>query len=419
MRIIRYQKVRDGVEEHYWIHDRNSVSSLMDYCKMYFSCIFCGHLLIHGFTLFSPLFLLYLLDIIPSLLMLFTIILIYCSHYLIFKTHLSGNGWFWKYGKFCEFWEWSKYYTNWKTIRRGKTLDVANKQFIFAIAPHGILACNRVQMMGHIFFEEIYPCTFGRFAAATPQFYTPGVREISIIGGAACDASKKVCIKALNSKIDFKSFRKTLNFNNKSFSIGNVEKLWNNVKSNNKNKNRNLKIRENSENKESDHDVIGETKQSLYIWVGGSKELMTTDPNSKITKMVILDRKGFVKLAIECGIDIVPSVVFGEKYLYHKKIFPEWMRKILYKFKIPGILFYGRWGTLLPFNTKIDSTPLQCGMVFGEPICVEKQNPVQSEYLDKIHDQYIKQVQFLFDTYKDEMEYDEQEQLQFVNTTDV
>ena len=383
MKIIKYQKVRNGVEEHYWIHDRSSVSSLMDYCKMYLSCILCGHLYIHWFTVFSPLFLLYILDTIPSLLMLFTIILIYCSHYLIFKPQLSGNGWFWKYGKFCEFWEWSKYYINWKTIRRGKTLDVANKQFIFAIAPHGVICCSRIQMMGHIFFEEIYPWTFGRFAHSTPHFYIPGVREILLIVGAVCDASKKVCIKALNSNIDFKSFSQSLNYNIKTTNL------------------------------------IGETKQSLYIGVGGNKELMTTDPNSKITKMVILDRKGFVKLAIELGIDIVPSVVFGGKYLYHKTIFPKWIRRIMHKFKLPDTWFYGRWGTWLPFNTKIDSTPLQCGIVFGEPIHVEKQNQVQSEYLDQIHGEYMKRVQFLFDTYKNEMEYDEQEKLQFINSTDV
>ena len=107
-------------------------------------------------------------------------------------------------------------------------------------------------------FDVCFFFIFGRFAAATPHFYMPGAREAAIFGGAN-DASKSVLEK-----------------------------------------------------------ILSKTKDSLYIWTGGTKELLLTNPNSNKTYLVINDRKGFIKIAIRNGVDIIPCMQFGEKYFYHR-----------------------------------------------------------------------------------------------------
>ena len=73
---------------------------------------------------------------------------------------------------------------------------------------------------------------------------------------------------------------------------------------------------------------------------------------------------------------------FGEKFIYRKFLFPESMRGFLLKFKMPGILFHGMYGTMTPYRwrefqtnnqkNKIIYKPITLGMVFGVPIKVEK-----------------------------------------------
>ena len=158
--------------------------------------------------------------------------------------------------------------------------------------------------------------------------------------------------------------------------------------------------------------------ESVYLWIGGSKELMTTDPNSTDSKMVIDDRYGFVKLALIHGIDIVPICQFGEKWIYRMYTFPEWIGKILYKFKIPGILFFGRFGTLMPFNVRPDGSKLRAGLVVGEPIEVNKVDNDEIDFekhIKPIHDRYKEQMRFLFETYKKDYFYGDEETLTFVS----
>ena len=152
--------------------------------------------------------------------------------------------------------------------------------------------------------------------------------------------------------------------------------------------------------------------------VGGTKELMTTDPTSTDTKMVLLDRYGFIKLALTHGIDIIPIMQFGEKWIYRMYTFPDWFGKILYKFKIPGMVFVGRFGTLMPYNKMPDGSNIRAGMVVSEPIKVTKVEYDQIDFekhIKPIHDEYQKRMRFLFDTYKKEFFYGDEETLTFVS----
>lgn len=98
---------------------------------------------------------------------------------------------------------------------------------------------------------------------------------------------------------------------------------------------------------------------------GGSRELLTTDPNSSDTVLVLKRRLGFIRLAIAEGATLVrrllvvvawhprrpsptaatsaqvPVFVFGEKRLYNRLACPKTLRKFcLNVLRLPAIIFW-------------------------------------------------------------------------------
>jgi hypothetical protein len=74
---------------------------------------------------------------------------------------------------------------------------------------------------------------------------------------------------------------------------------------------------------------------------GGSDEIFETHPESPVTTLVL--RKGFVKLAIQTGANIVPGFVFGEKWLYHRReISPAVKNWFMRNLRMPLIVFWGQ-----------------------------------------------------------------------------
>eukprot|EP01083_Nonionella_stella_P260270 887652_1 len=182
------------------------------------------------------------------------------------------------------------------------------------------------------------------FAAASALFYIPGCREASILG-QGCSADRHTLQKVVKSG------------------------------------------------------------ESVCIWVGGNRELMKTNPDSTNTEIVILDRKGFIKLAISNGVHIVPCLQMGEKWIYRKYAFPKWLKKVLYTFRIPGITFLGRFCTFLPFQYRKNGKAIRVGVILGKPIAVEKKDKMDEgydKYVDEIHVKYMESMKYMFDKYKDE-----------------
>jgi hypothetical protein len=80
---------------------------------------------------------------------------------------------------------------------------------------------------------------------------------------------------------------------------------------------------------------------------GGEKEQLMTKPNQH--KIFLRTRKGFVKLALQYGTDLVPMYAFGENELYECSDFlmgfRQWLQRTLH-IGIPVV--FGRWNTLVP-----------------------------------------------------------------------
>jgi len=137
--------------------------------------------------------------------------------------------------------------------------------------------------------------------------------------------------------------------------------------------------------------------------------MQITDGTSSNTQLVMEDRKGYAKLAIETGCDLVPGFCFGEKWIHQNWLLPRWLRAFLYKtIRTSGVILKGRGPTFLGYL----GVPL--GFVWGEPIRVQQQSEVDQEYLDEIHAKMQAAIKSIFDRHKKNFGYHEDEVLSFV-----
>lgn len=145
------------------------------------------------------------------------------------------------------------------------------------------------------------------------------------------------------------------------------------------------------------------TGRAITIVVGGARESMIATP--KTLRLMIKDRKGFIKLAIRTGADLVPVLAFGENDLYtpidsaNYPIVQKIQRMVKNATGWEAPLFYGRglgkgsWG-LLPYRTPMD-------IVVGRPIYVGgKLESPGIEQIDRIHGLYLEGLQKMWEEWR-------------------
>ncbi|CAH0047902.1 unnamed protein product [Clonostachys solani] len=147
------------------------------------------------------------------------------------------------------------------------------------------------------------------------------------------------------------------------------------------------------------------TGRAVTIVIGGARESLEAQPGT--LRLVLHNRKGFVKMALRTGADLVPVVGFGETDLYDQlspKTHPmvhKFQMVILkvFKFTLPalhgrGVLNYDIG--LMPYRRPVNivvGKPIEVGQGYGS-------QPPQEE-IDRLHELYIQEVERLWDAYKD------------------
>ena len=147
--------------------------------------------------------------------------------------------------------------------------------------------------------------------------------------------------------------------------------------------------------------------RAITIVIGGAGESLDAQPHS--LRLILKRRKGFVKIAIRQGADLVPVLAFGENELYDQTAPDQrlWsgyvmhnvqmLAKKLLGFTLP--LFHARG----VFNYDVGLMPYRrpVNVVVGRPIEVVRQKEVDEGYLDEVHRLYIKELERIWEEWKD------------------
>ncbi|KAH6612574.1 diacylglycerol O-acyltransferase 2A [Boeremia exigua] len=143
--------------------------------------------------------------------------------------------------------------------------------------------------------------------------------------------------------------------------------------------------------------------RAITIVVGGARESLDARPG--VVRLVLRRRKGFVKMAIRTGADLVPVLAFGENDIYDQV--DSESHPLLHKFqmlvkKVMGFtvpIFHARG----IFNYDVGMMPYRrpINIVVGKPIRIVQDKHPKPEYMDEVHEKYIEELMRLWHEHKD------------------
>ncbi|OAX83444.1 hypothetical protein ACJ72_02191 [Emergomyces africanus] len=145
--------------------------------------------------------------------------------------------------------------------------------------------------------------------------------------------------------------------------------------------------------------------RAITIVVGGASESLDAQPYA--IRLVLKRRKGFVKLAIRTGADLVPVLAFGENELYEQVSSDQ--HPLIRKFQL---LIKRTMGFTVPlfhargvFNYDVGLMPYRrpLNVVVGRPIQVVQQQDrakIEEAYVDELHAKYVRELQRLWEEYR-------------------
>ncbi|XP_053097020.1 2-acylglycerol O-acyltransferase 2 isoform X1 [Pangasianodon hypophthalmus] len=145
---------------------------------------------------------------------------------------------------------------------------------------------------------------------------------------------------------------------------------------------------------------------AVVIAVGGAPEALDAHPGAHT--VLLANKKGFIKLAMEHGASLVPVYSFGENEVFDQVSNPQgtWLRWIqdhlqsimgisLPLFHARGIFQYS-FG-LMPYRKPINTVD---SFAVGKPIRVQKNEKPSTEDLDALHELYMDELTQLFEEHK-------------------
>jgi len=229
-----------------------------------------------------------------------------------------------------------------------KTADLdPGRNYLFGSHPHGVVCFGAFMsfVVDNPQFRELFPGIFPRLLTLAQFYYLPLVRELLLAMGC-CAASRR-----------------------------GVESL-----------------------------LSGPKGTAAVLVVGGAREVLNQpDPsqgNGEI-RLILRERKGFVKLAMRHGADLVPTFSFGETSVF--KFLPNPEGSFIRRFQVwfqrnfvyPPAIFYGRG--LFQYNFGLIPFRRPINVVVGAPIPVPKvENPTDEE-VDRVHATYVAALTKLYE----------------------
>eukprot|EP00062_Callorhinchus_milii_P022365 gi/632980070/ref/XP_007906825.1/ PREDICTED: 2-acylglycerol O-acyltransferase 2-A-like [Callorhinchus milii] len=152
------------------------------------------------------------------------------------------------------------------------------------------------------------------------------------------------------------------------------------------------------------------------IAIGGAPEALDARPGAY--SVLLKNRKGFIKLALQFGATLVPVFSFGENELFDQVPNPRGsvLRTIQERLqKMMGIslpLFHARGVFQYSFGLIPYRKPIYT--VVGKAIEVEKKESPTQEDIDTLHQKYMEELFRLFEDHKTKYNVTEEKQLTFI-----
>lgn len=132
----------------------------------------------------------------------------------------------------------------------------------------------------------------------------------------------------------------------------------------------------------------------VAVVVGGIAEMFLVNRTAEC--IYLKKRKGFVKLAIQEGADIVPVFFFGNSLLFDRfggKAVQGFLKSLSRWMKTSIIPFHGRFLTTIPHRQPIK-------MVSGKPIKITQESDPSQETIDRIHGEFISAVAEIYEKHR-------------------
>ncbi|XP_044756816.1 2-acylglycerol O-acyltransferase 1-like isoform X2 [Coccinella septempunctata] len=136
--------------------------------------------------------------------------------------------------------------------------------------------------------------------------------------------------------------------------------------------------------------------------IGGAQEAFYTKPHQY--KLVLRNRKGFIKVALRNGSPLVPVMSFGEPDILSQVDFGD--GSLLRRFQLAVKEYFG-FVPIVPLGRGIFQYSFgllprrkEIAVVVGEPIDVVKSEKPTQEQIDNLHHEFITKLTQLFETEK-------------------
>ncbi|KAL3277965.1 hypothetical protein HHI36_013305 [Cryptolaemus montrouzieri] len=250
--------------------------------------------------------------------------------------------------------EWIRGWLVWKHFRdyfparlnRAPWVDLKpEKNYLLCCFPHGIISAGSFSAFGSTYgeFDVYFPKHSVRVCTLKQNFYMPLFREL-ILGLGGCSASE--------TSIDY---------------------------------------------------LLGSPKggNAVVLMPGGVAESYYCEPRKY--KLVLKNRKGFIRMAMKNGSPLVPVFSFGETDIFDQyggkesklKEYQEFVRKVV---GIAPIISIGRGIFQYRFGMVPHRRPIT--MLVGPPIDVMKNGSPTAEEVDEIHARFIHELCNLFEANK-------------------
>lgn len=132
---------------------------------------------------------------------------------------------------------------------------------------------------------------------------------------------------------------------------------------------------------------------TIFLYVGGMAELFKS--SRKEERLFLSKRKGFIKLALREGVDIIPVYLFGNtSVLTVMKTGP--LASLSRKLQVSLTYFWGKYHLPIPRNDKLL-------YVSGAPLGIPHIPEPTDEDVNKWHGKYCDEVTSLFNKYKEKL----------------